>query len=266
MSDREFVRPDWRDGRAFARVLPEDCVSEKIIEELARKKDSLIPLKNPAISAVQEAEKYHTCLVNDLRVIDFGQFWYWIVMLSLCIVFLLCELGLVTLSVLDQNRLKMFQMALIVCLVGLVVLLLLYLTVALLLHVRPQLPSLLARIPISIYHALPVFWVSLFNVSLNFYIVTATGNSLSPFLPALLTASLVTLSLPRENSKLVLCLAIISLAVGLFGAATTSPVSEATLKEWGGQQLATRLNILTFLFSGVSVVLLRSIANYKVAK
>lgn len=266
MSEREFVRPVWRNGRAFARTLPEPCVSDKIIAVLVERKGSVIPLKNPSMNAEQEAKEHHASLEKDLRIIDFGQYSYWIVMLALCTIFLLCELWLVVSFAREHTRLELFQLALIVCLVGLVVLLGIYLMVALLLHGHPQLPWLLAKIPISVFHALPVFWVSIFTVLLNFYVVSETGYSSSPFLPALLTASLVALSLPRENSALVLLLALLGLTVGLWGAATTTSVSQATLNEWGGQQLATMLNIVTFLFSGLSVVILRGIANYKVAK
>ena len=266
MSEREFVRPVWRDGRAFARALPEPCVSDKIVAVLVDKKDSAIPLKSSAMSAEEEAKEHQASLESDLRVIDFGQYSYWIVMLVLCTIFLLCELWMVVSFARGHIRLEMFQLALIVCLVGLVALLGVYLVVALLLHGHPKLPWLLAKIPIGVFHALPVFWVSVFTVLLNFYVVSETGYSLSPFLPALLTASLVAVSLPRENSALVLFLALLGLTVGLWGAATTTSVSQATLDEWGGQQLATMLNIVTFLFSVSSVVILRWIANYKVAK
>lgn len=266
MSEREFVRPVWRNGNAFARALPEPCVSEQIISVLVKNKDPDIPLKTPSIDAKGEAEQHHASLESDLRIIDFGHHSYWIVMLVLCTIFLLCEFGLVVWFAKGHARLEMFQFALIVCLVGLLVLLVVYLVVSLLLHGHPKLPAPLLRIPTGVFHTLPVFWVSIFTVLLNAYVVCATGNSSSPFLPALLTASLVTLSLPRENSKLVLLLAVIALTVGLYGAARTSPVSIDVVEEWGGQQLATKLNILTFLFSGLSVVILRGIANHKVAK
>lgn len=184
----------------------------------------------------------------------------------LCFVFLLMELFIVLASAPSGAQTPLlFIYPIGLCIIVLVVLLLLYASAALLLLRSPSLPKPLGFLSPKVFHVMPVIWVSICSVGLNFYVVTQTGYSNSPFLHALLASALIVLSLPRENSIPVLLVAAFALLTGSVGAINTQPVAKDVLSRWGGADVAKQVVLLTFLYAGISVVVLRWIANYKLA-
>jgi len=261
MSNHELFRPQWRDAKALAAVLPTDQVSAEIQKAMLNRVQGE--------GAVQEKQqelngRFH-CLLRDLRLQDLGSCWYWGVMLAFGFAYLIIELIVVIIAA-STPTLALFQNLIVVCLTGLTVLLLLYIVVMIRLVTAGSLPPFLQRVPPSFFHATPVIWVSGFSLFLNFYIVFETGFSQSPYLTAFLASALIILSLPRENSFPVVVLGVAALVFGGVGAWTVAPPSEEILIAWGGAELARQITLLTFLYSGVSVVILRSIANHTVVK
>jgi hypothetical protein len=261
MPNDELYPPVWRDACAYAQALPKDKVSAEIKNALLANNHAKSPLKKGA--AQTDLDAFFPSLIGGLRLADLGSPQYWIVMLVLSSIFLLCELLFVVMVAQNQKQLVNFALSLIVCLVVLGLLGGLYGFALWKDNRGAALPGLLKKIPPARFHEMPVFWVSIFSVGLNFYVVMQTGFSNSPFLPALLASAILVLGLPRENSPLVITLAILALVLGSIGAGYTQPVDKKVLDSWGGSDLAMKLNILTFLFSGITTVILRAIANYR---
>jgi len=259
MTSRELFRPDWRDARAFAAALPEDNVAEEIRKAMLKNAKSTDGHRPDATELVASF-RY---LLGDLRLHDLGSCWYWGAMLALSFAYLLIELIVVG-NAAATPTLVQFQRLILICVVGLAVLLLTYLAVVIRLFTGGSLFKWVTWIPPSIFHAVPVIWVSAFSLILNFYVVSQTGYGDSPYLTAFLASALVVLSLPRENSWPVILLAIMALTFGGLGAWRTSAVTPEAIAAWGGPELARHIALLTFLYSGISAVILRSIANHRV--
>lgn len=262
MPNPELLRPSWRDGNAYAETLSQDAVANEIKAALLRNPRPKFPLKND--TPQQDLDEYFPSLIKSLRLHDLSSCWYWEIMLGLCLVFLLMELFIVLASAPSAAHTP-FIYSIGLCMIVLVALLLLNASVALLLLRSPSLPKPLRCLPPELFHAMPVIWVSICSVGLNFYVVTQTGYSNSPFLHALLASTLIVLSLSRENSIPVLAVAGLALAAGSIGASNTAPVATDLLNKWGGSDVAKRVVLLTFLYAGISAVVLRWIANYKLA-
>lgn len=258
----ELASPSWRNGSAYASALDNETVSSEIKTAILNNPRPKLPRRTDS-ECCDELNQYYPELVSQLRLHDLGNPAYWYCMLGISFLFLCCELVFVRTAATDAKHIIHFQSAIIVCMIGLVLFLCLYSYAAYRLHVYNCMPRYLDRVPRDLFHTAPVVWVSLYTVGLNYYIVSQTGFYNSPFLHALLASALVIISLPRENSKLVISVSLIAFCLGLFGSLHTT-YEFNSISDWGGEELAHKLIMLTFIFSAVTAIVLRVIANYKI--
>jgi len=271
----EVVRPDWRDGGAYSQALRENNVKKEVIASLANihQKSSHGLVRNLANncvfhSATEEATHFLPSLIKDLRIIDLGNYRYWLKMLGLTLGFFLLEIATIMLVVNDDKSstvmvpLLVFMVISLVCLVP-------YVLIILFVMANARLPSLIVKailrgFNLGLLHSIPVIVSALGLLLANFWLVIKSGWANSPFLPAFLPLCSLIICLPRENSKPVKWLTGITLIVGILSISIQGSIDN--LSEWGGDTMLKVMKISSFLYFVILVPFLRRGGYWRIEK
>lgn len=253
----EIRTPAWRTGKAYAEVQSDPNVVTVIKAALSR--DDIERHKN--------SHQWFPILVNKIRVSDLGSNNYWLVMFTIVGAFFLIELSLI-LSYADFSQQVKYLVFTLIFGLLLPVIIFLVLHVALLYFDNETQPSFVPNVVWSklptLINVIPVLWLAVGMILINFWLVAETGMRQSPFLPAFLTSVLTVIGLPRENSKTIYYLSLFAIGIGLFVCITPNyippQIFDLTLSQWGSDKnggLPVAINLLTFLASALCSIILR---------
>lgn len=254
----ELVIPDWRDGRAYARAQGDKAVANQVKGILSSQQSTQASVT--LRSAEDEIERFYPQLTGSLRITDLRDWRYWLTMIGICAFFLVVELVVILSSGTNNDKLVLVQKVLAFgLLVPVFFLLIAYVWATLSCKSGGELPSALRWFRPKWLHMLPVLWLAVGLMIVNFWLVIETGWRQSPFLPAFLAAALTVIGLPRENSKLIVYLSLLAGALGIVACLWSTSLDEkalkTTLEAWGAGDnghLPFYINAMTF---GVAVLL-----------
>ncbi|MBI3919440.1 MAG: hypothetical protein HY322_20800 [Betaproteobacteria bacterium] len=257
----EFVVPAWRNGKAFARTHDSNAVRDQIKEALLSEK----PPKIEVPAAKAELDPLYPLLIHGLRITDLRDGGYWWTMILICLTFLVVELIAIIVFGTNSQKLLYLQMVVGGTLILPTMLLLIAYGFALWCWSSSQeLPSYMRWCKPSLLHALPVLYLAIGLMAVNFWLVAETGWRQSPFLPAFLAATLAVIGLPRDNSWYIIGLSIIAGILGVYACLTAPGVDAKILKisleAWGAGdngRLPFSINALTFAVSSTLTITLR---------
>lgn len=263
MAQDELMTPCWRNGRAYAQAQAQPEVENWIRAYLLTRASTIADLD--ATKASEQLQNHYPSLKGAIRISDLRDWKYWLTMMAVCVFFVFGELIAVMRASADTNNLLLLQQvigwALVLPAVGLT---LIYLVSVISYGTGETLWLLPKWFRPSWLHAVPVLWLALGLLAVNFWLVYQTGNRQSPFLPAFLAAALTVIGLPRENSKLILFLTICACLGGLFVCLAEPTMTDKDLQSvlhaWGAGPTGTlpfAINAITFGVAAVLTVLLR---------
>ncbi|MBK8609386.1 MAG: hypothetical protein IPL84_05440 [Chitinophagaceae bacterium] len=252
----DINRPDWVNAREYTRTLNAPPVQQPIVEELSKKYD---PTKHDGLrngTAYNDAKTFLPSLMNDLRYFDIKSKPYWRVSLCGSLLFFLTEAFILYNFSYSESKDIIGLCLLLAFLIGLCLFLLLYI------NETKSIPKFLRKINVSTLYIIPVGLISLGMLGINLLLVSNSGWSSSPFMPALIFVSLSIIGAPRENSRTIYWLtlfAVLSVAYPYYHS-----FNDETVAIFPNSKLSFYINVITFIFTTGMILLLRSYSSQKI--
>lgn len=246
--------PKWRNTEAYIEALNHKNIKNSIINFFCKEK---FPVESQIIhedNEEEEAKHYLPLLMKNLRIFNISDYKYWNYSFTGVLIFLIIE------AIIFFKNFQYFQKAYHVYII--IGCLLIFIIVCLLVFnykTLKQTGDKNAKFK-SPYTILAVI-TSIGLIILNFYLISKSQWSESPFMPAFLFVSATIISAPRENSFFIILLTIITFLVVLWTFYAPTGINEIT--EFSDIKY---INISTIFCSIFLIIVLRKVGTKKILK
>jgi len=250
----EIETPKWRNTDAYIEAINQTDTKVSIVNYLACNKFTNRYGITHGTSAKEEADYFLPLLMKNLRIFNVSDFKYWYISFVGIFGFLILEL---TIFIYNWEHLRNLLSIYILTfsLLLLIIIFLVFYTFKVFSQIGDQNPKFKSPYPV-----LAVI-TSLGLVAINFILIAHSSWSKSPFMPAFLFVTVTIISAPRENSKLIILLTIVTLSAVVY--TFFAPLYS---NEIDGSSFAKFINISTLLCSVSLRVMLRQVSTKKLTR